>query len=107
MASDRATLPHAQCPQGPAATPSQDDCAQRAEDLQRMAKALAGRLRKARLDDRVTERTDPTPAVADPHRLPLSRPRENRVDVSAQIDAAATALGNALDLLGHTWTEQQ
>jgi len=105
VATDRAATPHAPCAHAPAATPSQDDCARQAEELQRMAKALAGRLRRARLDARVGERTDPTPAVADPHRLPLSRPRETRVYVSAQIQAAATALGNALDLLGHTWTE--
>jgi len=105
MATDRAARPHAPCAHAPAAIPTPDDCVQRAEDLQRMCKALAGRLRRARLDARVGERTDPTPAVADPHRLPLSRPREQRVDVSAQMDAAATALGNALDLLGHTWTE--
>jgi len=71
-----------------------------------MAKALAGRLRRARLDQRVGTTTDPTPGAADPYRLPLSRPREQRVDVSGQMETAEKALRAALDLLGEPWEQK-
>jgi len=70
-----------------------------------MCKALAGRLHRERLDSRVSTATDPIPNTDDPLRLPLSVARQERIDVSEQMDKAAKAVSDALELLGHRWTE--
>jgi hypothetical protein len=81
------------------------ECASQVADLRRMLTRLAGAT--SGLDQRVRYTTDHAPTGSDPHRSPMSAPRQDRAGIGANLTLARRYLLAALDAAGETWTETQ
>lgn len=91
------------------------ECAPLLSDLGKMLRRLEGATRhdesrarpseRASIDRRVWRTTDRPPTGADPHRSPMSPPRQDRASIGANLTQARRYMRAALDAAGVDWTD--